>query len=94
VDLRERQELNNGFGRTFSRAFEMAGTMGIFLGLGWLVDRALGTKPLFMIALFLFAIAGMGYMAWKRYDEEMQVHEAEAVWNRRKGPRPSRDVAA
>lgn len=84
MDLRERRELNNGFGNAMSRAFELAATPAIFAGFGWLLDRQLGTSPLFLLVLFFFAIAGVCYMTWKRYEEEMQAHEAEAVWNRRK----------
>ena len=84
MDLRERRELNNGFGEALSRAFELAATPAIFAGLGWLLDRALGTSPLFLIVFFLFAIAGVGYMTWFKYEQEMQEHEAEAVWNRSK----------
>jgi F0F1-type ATP synthase assembly protein I len=95
VDLRERRELNNGFGEALSRAFELAATPAIFAGLGWLVDRWLGTSPLFLIVLFLFAIAGVGYMTWFKYEEEMKQHEADAVWNRSKRrPAPSRDITA
>ena len=84
MDLRERQELNNGFGNAMSRAFELAATPAIFSGFGWLIDRQLGTSPLFLLVLFVFAIAGVGYMTWKKYEEEMQAHEADAVWNRSK----------
>ena len=87
MDLREqraRRELNNGFGEALSRAFELAATPAIFAGVGWLVDRWLGTSPLFLIVLFLFAIAGVGYMTWFKYEEEMKQHEADAVWNRSK----------
>jgi F0F1-type ATP synthase assembly protein I len=83
MDLRERRELNNGFGEALSRAFELAATPAIFAGLGWLLDRALGTSPLFLIVFFLLAIAGVGYMTWFKYEEEMKQHEAEAVWNRK-----------
>ena len=84
MDLRERRELNNGFGNAMSRAFELAATPAIFAGFGWLIDRQLGTSPLFLLVLFFFAIAGVGYMAWKKYDAEMAAHEADAVWNRSK----------
>jgi F0F1-type ATP synthase assembly protein I len=84
VDLRERQQLNKGFGDGLARAFELAVTPAIFTGLGWLLDRALGTQPLFMILLFFFAIAGVGYMTWFRYENEMREAEADAVWNRRR----------
>lgn len=89
MDLRERRELNNGFGEALSRAFELAATPAIFAGLGWLLDRWLGTSPLFLIVLFLFAVAGVGYMTWFKYEEEMKQHEADAVWNR-KQKRPER----
>ncbi len=95
MDLRERRELNNGFGEALSRAFELAATPAIFAGLGWLLDRWLGTSPLFLIVLFFFAIAGVGYMTWFKYEEEMKQHEADAVWNRRaRRPAPAEDVTA
>jgi F0F1-type ATP synthase assembly protein I len=96
VDLRERRELNNGFGEALSRAFELAATPAIFGGLGWLVDRQLGTSPLFLLVFFFFAIIGVGYMAWFRYEEEMREHEADAVWNRKRmrGRAPSSDMTA
>ena len=83
MDLRERQALNKGFGDGLARAFELAATPAIFAGLGWLLDRWVGTQPLFMILGFLFAIAGVGYMTWFRYEAEMKQHEADAVWNRK-----------
>lgn len=83
MDLRERQQLNNGFGEALSRAFEMAATPAIFAGLGWLIDRSLGTAPLFLLVLFFLAVAGVGYMTWRKYEAEMQAHEAEAPWNRK-----------
>jgi F0F1-type ATP synthase assembly protein I len=89
VDLRERQQLNKGFGDGLARAFELAATPALFAGLGWLLDRWLGTEPLFMILAFFFAIAGVGYMTWFRYEAEMQEHEADAVWNRRNQRRAS-----
>ena len=87
MDLREqraRRELNNGFGDALSRAFELAATPAIFGGIGWLLDRWLGLFPVLTLVLFFFAIAGVGYMTWFRYEEEMKAHEAEAVWNRGK----------
>ena len=83
MDLRARRELNNGFGDALSRAFELAVTPAIFGVLGWFLDRWVGTTPLFTIMFTLFAVAGVGYMTWFRYEEEMKQHEADAVWNRR-----------
>jgi F0F1-type ATP synthase assembly protein I len=84
VDLRERRELNNGFGEALSRAFELAATPAIFAGFGWLIDRQLGTSPLFLLVLFFLAIAGVGYMTWFKYEEEMKAHEDDAVWSRKR----------
>ena len=82
MDLRQRRELNNGFGEALSRAFELAATPAIFAGVGWLLDRWVGTAPLFLIVFFFFAVAGVGYMTWFKYEAEMKEHEANAVWNR------------
>jgi len=84
VDLRERRELNNGFGEALSRAFELAVTPALFGVMGWFLDRWVGTTPLFTIAFLLLAVCGVGYMTWFRYEEEMKRHEADAVWNRRR----------
>jgi F0F1-type ATP synthase assembly protein I len=96
VDLRERRELNNGFGDALSRAFELAATPAIFAGLGWLIDRQVGTSPLFLLILFFLAIIGVGYMTWFRYEEEMREHEADAVWSRRRArsQAAARDLSA
>lgn len=71
----ERRHLHNGFGESLARAFELAVTPAIFAWFGWLIDRRLGTKPLFMLVLFAVV---MSYMVWKmfgRYDADMRAHE-------------------
>ena len=90
MDLRVRQDLNNGFGNAMSRAFELAATPAVFGGLGYGLDRWVGTVPLFTLLLFFFGVAGTGYMTWFRYDQEMRAQEADAVWNR---DRRERDAA-
>jgi F0F1-type ATP synthase assembly protein I len=75
VDLRERRELNNGFGNALARAVELTVSPVIFGFLGFLLDGKLGTGPLFMLVLFAFTI---GYLFWKQYvhyDAEMKEHE-------------------
>lgn len=74
--LPAQRDLNRGFGDTLSRAFEFAGVVGVFLFLGWLVDRWLGTQPLFMILLTVFALVGQGVRLWYAYDAQMRKHEA------------------
>lgn len=82
MELRDRRDLYNGFGDGLAHAFEIALTPAIFGGVGYFLDRALGTSPLFLLALVFFAVCGVGYMSWHRYDAEMKVHEADGVWNR------------
>jgi F0F1-type ATP synthase assembly protein I len=79
VDLRERRELNNGFGNALSRAVELTVSPVIFGFLGYLLDGRLGTRPLFMIFLFAFTI---GYLFWRQYlhyDAEMKEQERKAI---------------
>lgn len=77
MDLKARQELNNGFGQGLQRAFEFAVTPVVFAGLGYIVDRYVGTTPAATIAFFLFAIGGMGAKTWFEYDQKMAVQQQE-----------------
>jgi len=77
VDLKARQELNNGFGNGLQRAFEFALTPLLFAGLGYLADTFLGTTPVATITLFLFAVGGMGVKTWYEYDQKMVAQEQE-----------------
>ncbi len=84
--LRERRELNQGLGDAFATAFEFAAVTGIFLGLGWLLDRWLGTAPLFMVVLTLFCIIGKSILLMATYNEKMKRHEAERLQRPANGP--------
>jgi F0F1-type ATP synthase assembly protein I len=64
VDLRDRRELNNGAGNALNRAVELTVTPMIVGYLGYLLDGRFGTRPLFMLAFFLFVL---GYVIWKHY---------------------------
>ncbi len=48
-----------------------------FLGLGYVLDRWLGTKPVFMIALVCLALVGEFVRFWYDYDSRMKVLEAQ-----------------
>lgn len=80
MDLRSRRETYNGFGEALARGFEFAATPAIFGGIGWVLDRALGTAPLFFLLLILFGFTGMFVRMWLGYDTEMRRHEANAPW--------------
>ena len=76
LDQELRRELNTGFGDSLAKAVELVTTPAIFGLLGWLLDRKLGTAPLFLL---LFALGTFGYLAWKTwgtYERRMQEHEA------------------
>jgi hypothetical protein len=76
VDLRDKRELNRGFGDTLSRAFEFAATSAIFGLIGYWIDGRTGTRPLFMLLLSVACLIGQFLKLWYLYDAEMKVHEA------------------
>jgi F0F1-type ATP synthase assembly protein I len=74
-----RLELTNGFGNALAKAFELVATPAVFALLGWLLDRWLGTEPVFMLT---FALVVFGYEVWKLflgYGAAMDEHEARLM---------------
>jgi F0F1-type ATP synthase assembly protein I len=86
-DLRAKQQLNNGYGTAMSRGMEFALTPAVFAGLGWLLDRWVGTHFVFTIGFLILGVVGMFVRTWIGYDAEMRRHEAGKTWNRRPGQR-------
>jgi ATP synthase protein I len=77
VDLiRQKREQNRGLGDALARSFEFAGTLAIFVGVGWLLDRWLGTTPWLMIVFAVLALVGLFAKLWYGYDAEMTRQEA------------------
>lgn len=87
MDLKARQDLNQGFGNALGLAVEMVGTPMIFGLLGWLLDRWLGTSPVFTLVLFLFGIVGMAVKTYYAYAEKMKQEEANTPWASAAQPR-------
>lgn len=59
------------------QGMDAALTLLLFVGIGFAVDRWLGTTPLFMIVLFLL-VAVIQFIAWKaRYTVRMEALEAQ-----------------
>jgi F0F1-type ATP synthase assembly protein I len=56
---------------------EIAVSLLVFLGIGFLVDRLAGTMPVFMIAFTVFCAVGQFIRMWFGYDAKMQSLEAE-----------------
>jgi F0F1-type ATP synthase assembly protein I len=55
----------------------------LFAFLGWLLDRALGTGPLFLIAFGIFGFLAAVTALYFRYNAAIQRDEADKPWNRR-----------
>jgi F0F1-type ATP synthase assembly protein I len=62
---------------SFGRGMDVALTIGLFFGIGFFLDRWLGTTPWFMIGLTLLAAVGFFYSFKYRYDARMAELEAE-----------------
>ena len=58
----------------------------LFFGLGFLLDRLLGTTPMFMIVMTILGAVGVFVRFWYRYDAKMTEHEA--VRSEKPPPRP------
>jgi len=59
------------------RGMDFALVTLVFLGIGWALDRWLGTQPLFMIGLVVFAMVGQFVRMWFDYDAAMTKLEDE-----------------
>jgi F0F1-type ATP synthase assembly protein I len=82
VDLRDRRDTYNGFGNALARAVELVVTPMLFGLLGVLLDRWLGTSPMFVFVLAGFALAGMAVRMYYAYVEEMKVQEQRLFGDR------------
>lgn len=74
--------LNRGYGETMGRGIELALTLVIVGGFGWLLDRVFGTYPTLTIVLSLAGFAGITAKLWLGYDLEMRKIDHEGVWSR------------
>jgi F0F1-type ATP synthase assembly protein I len=63
-------------GDTLGRGMDFALVVLVFLGIGALVDRWLGTWPAFAIALVIFAMVGQFVKMYFDYKAAMEAHEA------------------
>jgi F0F1-type ATP synthase assembly protein I len=80
--LADHQALYNGFGNAMGQAVEFVGAPLILLFVGAWLDHRLGTRPVFMIGLFLVALAGVSIGAYYRYTNAMDKEEEGKPWKR------------
>jgi F0F1-type ATP synthase assembly protein I len=58
------------------RGMDLALVTLLFTAIGYGIDRWLGTRPAFTIALLIFAVVGQFVSMRYRYEAAMQQHEA------------------
>ena len=61
------------------QGMEMTLTVALFLGIGWLIDSWVDTRPIFTLAFVIFAVAGQMVRMWFEYDARMKVLESERL---------------
>ena len=86
MSVQFRRESYQGFGETLARSIEIVGAPLIFGFVGHLLDRWLGTSPLLVIILFLFAIAGTAARMYFGYDQQMREEEERILGRSRRSP--------
>lgn len=64
-------------GDALSIAFELVATPAAFAFFGWLIDRALGTQPAFMLALCLLTAIYAAWKAMKTYSNRMDAFDRD-----------------
>ena len=91
-DLRDRRQTWSGYGDTLARGIELVATPLLFGLGGWYLDRWAGTRPLFTLLLFLFAVVGMAARMYYAYSAAMEEHERAGAWSRRPSPTTPSDA--
>ena len=87
------KSLASGSSDSLGRGMDMALTLAAFLLLGWLLDRWLGTAPLFMIVLTLVSAVGQFIRMKYTYDAAMERLEADRLAGRQSTSSPMEDAA-
>ncbi len=57
---------NASFGMAFEVAIEMVGTLAVAVGIGWVLDDWLATRPLFLVIFFFLGAAAGGLNVYRR----------------------------
>ena len=82
MDLRDRQATYNGFGDALATAVELVATPLVFALIGWLIDRAVGTAPVFAVVLGLVGVVGVALRSYYQYRADMAREEEGKPWTR------------
>lgn len=68
---------NTGTDDKVGKGIDVALVTLTFLGIGYVLDRWLDTKPLFMVGLVVVGLIGEFLRFWYDYDARMKVLEAQ-----------------
>ena len=79
MDLSQRSDLTQSVHRS-SGSFELVLSAVLFSLLGVLVDRAVGTLPVFTLVFAALGFAGATISIWFRYRAQMANIERPATW--------------
>ena len=74
-------------GQTLGRGMDFALVILVFLGIGYVLDRWLDTRPAFMVGLVIFSVIGQFIKMYYEYNAAMGQHEAEQLVARQAAPR-------
>jgi len=77
--MTQNRQLHNrqSAGDALSIAFELVATPALFAFFGWLIDGALGTKPVFTLVLCLLTAVYAGWKAVKAYSDRMEAYDRD-----------------
>jgi hypothetical protein len=85
----QRDERATWHDRGLGRGTELAITPLVFVGIGWLLDQWLGTRPVATLVVAAIGITGTFVKIWLGYDRDMRAAEEGKPWTRRPGSGPS-----
>jgi F0F1-type ATP synthase assembly protein I len=83
VALRSERARRSGFDDGLSQALSLVVGPLVFAFLGFLLDRALGTGPIFLVALGIFGFLGAVVALYFRYTAAVARDDEGKPWNRR-----------
>ena len=78
--------VNKGTDDKVGKGIDVALVTLTFLGVGYVLDRWFGTKPLFMIGLVVLGLVGEFVRFWYDYDARMKALEAQRAAGTRAAP--------
>jgi F0F1-type ATP synthase assembly protein I len=86
----DQRDLYKGLDDGWARAIELVVTPGVAAGIGYLIDRWLGTFPAFTIVFLVLAVVATFIKLWYAYDAKMRAIDAASPWGRKAEPAASK----